>query len=445
MDKILTRKILGLKIGDILKCVILVVIGYCIAVMLGNFNCVEGLWVCNNKTECSVEECAADDAGDCGDNCDGWYIDKTGIMDQNGDGIPRVFRPNLIYTCAEDSNSQVGYQDEESCNAVAKGNIGNDHLGSTSTPACPNPAPTPPAPTPTPPTPATPVTPRTQAKAWVCSPNYGDSSSCDEWTVGQTNFPPGPKFPTKEECSANCSPPPPVDPPTPSDCTYSGDKYTGPTHRPLNQEWWKESAGRCGSCSTNITNCRKDMKNYLKYVEGVEPEKLSEAYNGFCLQTVGESISGERGDCGRIQLTKQLHKDCDTSPGSDACIDDKGQPIYIANPAYVSEEGRACKSYRDGSTFADMAWVKDSLTSQCNANCPDPADCTTTTTASPGCQYCGKLGACNQMVETESVQASLCCEVGSPEWKATWDSEELSCDDLGESAYVKKALMKKLE
>lgn len=125
------------------------------------------------------------------------------------------------------------------------------------------------------------------------------------------------------------------------------------------------------------------MKNYLKYVEGVEPEKLSEAYNGFCLQTVGESVSGERGDCGRIQLTKQLYKDCDTSTGSDACIDDQGQPIYIANPAYVSEEGRACKSYRDGSTFADMAWVEDSLDSPCKANCPNQDDCTTSNTFTP--------------------------------------------------------------
>ena len=62
----------------------------------------------------------------------------------------------------------------------------------------------------------------------------------------------------------------------------------------------------------------------------------------------------------------------------------------------------------------------------------------TDTPASPGCQYCEKLGPCNERAENELYQAIFCCEVGSSEWKATLNGKELSCDDLGESDYVKK-------
>ena len=443
MDKILTRKILGLKIGDILKCVILVVIGYCIAVMLGNCNCVEGYFVCSNKRYCTPEECGLADGelGDCNqDICPGWMVSDF------GDGTPEVFAPREIYECNKDPTSAVGYETLEACQEIANDEgmkQYHDVLPDivTTLPPCPNITPTPPAPppppTPTPPTPTPPTpTPTPPTKYWSCpggnNPSELKKFSYEECTPSSTYT----RWNSKSECEDWCRrpnpPPPPTPPPTPPVCTYSGDKHTGTKDSPLNQEWWKKSADRCESCSTNITNCREEMKNYLQYVEGVESEKLSEAYNGFCLQTVGESVSGERGDCGRIPLTKQLHKDCDTSLGSDACIDDQGQPIYIANPEYVSEEGRACKKYRDGSTFADMAWVEDSLDLPCNPNCPKRDECPPT--APSGCQSCEKLGACNERVEMDALRNILCCE-DSSYWQAaiaTGGDEErpVTCNEL---------------
>lgn len=412
MDKILTRKILGLKIGDILKCVILVVIGYCIAVMLGNCNCVEG-WCDNNSCNCADldTDCQGPnddgytypcpDSGNCldvrercGENTDCAPAARTILASQQGINEDDAVHE---YECVQGHWCRR-YTDGNPAGTCVKppggavGGFGGGRGGSYGG-WCVAPPPTPATPG-TPVTPETPVTPTPTppATVWTCQTTYATGDrDCYEHTVGSNHLPDNlTHWPTREKCSANCStpppPPPPSPPPTPKDCTYSGDKYTGPKDPPqsLNQEWWKESEGRCESCSTNITNCREEMKNYLQYVKGVESEKLSEAYNGFCLQTVGESVSGERGDCGRIKLTKdRLHvgMDCTTALGSDACIKD-GEQIYIPDPAHVEGGADTCKSYRGGD-LENMAWVKDSLDLPCEANCPDPDDCTTSNTFTP--------------------------------------------------------------
>ena len=132
--------------------------------------------------------------------------------------------------------------------------------------------------------------------------------------------------------------------------------------------------------------------NYLKYVKGFPSDKIISEYNGFCIQTVGGGENGERGDCGRKQLTTDLiHKNldtCNTLPDGKRCIDGEGQPIFITDPDNVKDGADTCKSYRAGDTFANMAWVKDSLdlqspNYQCNANCPNQEDCPTSNTFTP--------------------------------------------------------------
>lgn len=386
MDKILTKKILGLKVEDILKCVLLVGVGYCIAVMLGNCNCVEGLpFVCRAQTACSRDQCVNDDGTidlDC-EACPGWQL----IDPDDGTTQPWITSPSQLYTCESREGSNVGYGSREECIANTPYSLAEGPMGLSrkrgGVPECnaapPYSPPTPPPP-PTPPTPPAPMPPET---VWTCQTTYGTNShDCYEYAVNSKQLPKDrPNYLTEKECRANCSSPPP---PTPSVCTYSGDKYTGESQTPgsLNKEWWQDSEDRCNFCDDKISECREDMKNYLKYVDGVEPENLSKAYNGFCLQTIGTSLKG-RGDCGRTKLTKRLHKDkdCQTLPGSDVCIDidNENKPIYIADPANVKDGAKNCKSYRDGDTFANMAWVKDSLDSPCNANCPDEGECPTTT------------------------------------------------------------------
>ena len=395
MDKILTKKIIGLKVEDILKCVLLVGVGYCIAVMLGNCNCVEGLpFVCENTgpAKCTVEDCNADADNYCSqETCPGWQIDTTGFHGPD----PVIYTPSLLYTCVNQDGSGEGYGSLEECNT----NKPTVPVYSPRRPPCPNPDYSPPSPPPTPP----PI-----PQTIVC-----ENGSCNQYPTSEAADKTGNKInciqvidkifcgQAKADCAKKCNtpspptpppPPPPPPPPTPSDCTYSGDSKVGPTPTSFNQQWWKESDSRCGTCDTDINNCRKEMKNYLKYVRGVPSDKMISEYNGFCIQTVGGGENGERGDCGRIQLTTDLiHENsptCKTLPNSNACIDGEGQPIFITDPANVIGGADTCKSHRAGDTFANMAWVEDSLdlqspNYQCNANCPNQDDCPTSNTFTP--------------------------------------------------------------
>ena len=354
--------------------------------MLGNCNCVEGLpFVCVNRTSCSVDECglAVGERGNCNqDICPGWMVSDS------GDGTPEVFAPNLIYKCEESPGARNGYSDSPSCNRVATTEgesqyydvfMDNPSASVTTLSKCPNPPYSPP--TPPPPIPQT----------IVC-----ENGSCNQYPTSEAAGKTGNKINclevfgkidcdyAKADCEKNCNTPPPPKPPappTPSVCTYSGDSNVGGTPTSFDEQWWKDSEDRCGTCDTDIANCREDMKNYLKYVDGVDLDKTPEKYNGFCLQTIGTLTKG-RGDCGRTELTTdKLYKgkSCDTKKDSNVCIDDKEKTIYIADPANVKDGAKTCKSYRGGDTFANMAWVQDSLDSPCNANCPGEGECPTTT------------------------------------------------------------------
>ena len=158
MDKILANKFLGLKVEDILKCVLLVGVGYCIAVMLGNLNCVEGLpFVCSAQTACSREKCMQNGNIDpeC-QACPGWQL-----KDPDDGTEPWITTPSRLYTCADGGGSGEGYGSMAECVANTPYSLAEEPMGllnqRTGVPEC-NAAPPypPPAPPPTPPAPPTP-------------------------------------------------------------------------------------------------------------------------------------------------------------------------------------------------------------------------------------------------------------------------------------------------
>ena len=348
MDKILANKFLGLKVEDILKCVLLVGVGYCIAVMLGNFNCVEGLYQCSTgKTTCSMEEYD-------GGRCPGWEL---------ADGVPFISNFDEVLSCPDDDSSvDKGYQTREAC-LVQLSELRGDYTTSAqrgwvrSIDACPNPTPTVPA------TPATPVTPGTQAKAWVCSPIEGGGRACDEWTVGPKNFPPGPNFPTEEKCKAECTParppptpPAPAPPAPPTSCTYTGDRRvnntTTPKFKALNPEWWAGADVGDSSCSQEIANCRSDMVNWHTEYGG--------NYAGFCLQTIGDKDGNGRGSCGRQNVIMR-----------------NGQPGVISDRGTIGTDptnaAALCADTSTNKNAGNFAWVADTATSgddACDPGCP---------------------------------------------------------------------------
>jgi len=160
MDKILANKFLGLKVEDILKCVLLVGVGYCIAVMLGNFNCVEGLYQCTTGVNtCSTDEYEAG-------RCPGWQR-------QDGFNRDRPFISNFdeVLSCPDDDSSvDKGYQTQQECLlklSELRAQYNTDQPFVSRIDACPNPTPLTP---PTPPAPPAPPTPPSTCRY------YGDDA-----------------------------------------------------------------------------------------------------------------------------------------------------------------------------------------------------------------------------------------------------------------------------
>jgi len=159
MDKILANKFLGLKVEDILKCVLLVGVGYCIAVMLGNFNCVEGLpFVCSAQTACSREQCTQNGNIDLDcPACPGWQL-----KDPDDGTEPWITTPRRLYTCADGEGSGEGYGSMEECIGNTPYSLATGAMGllrqRTGVPECNPTPPTPPAPPPAPPAPPAPST-----------------------------------------------------------------------------------------------------------------------------------------------------------------------------------------------------------------------------------------------------------------------------------------------
>lgn len=451
MDKILTKKILGLKVEDILKCVILVVIGYCIAVMLGNCNCVEG-WTCERTSpqpdNCSAEMCGKenrtpDELGihaNCND-CKGW------IVDLNGDkaGIPYI--RDLRFECVNEGDD---FPTKDACDKWRQDKVSeyieekakaDKYQQGGSAPNCPRP-PTPPPPAPIP-------------QTIVC-----ENGSCNQYSTSEAAGKAGNKTPclnvydriycgqAKVECEKNCntppSPPPPSPPPSP--CTYTGDKRYNiyklrddePASNRLTEGWWRDSDQYGGdTCNEKISNCREELRNYYKYIKGEELNRSN--YNGFCLQTILGKNKDSRGDCPRKPLTTELIPSnlpsCNTKPNTNTCLDDEDQQIFITDPAVMTiNDGTGdfnCKSFNDGTTYANMAWVTDSLGEDgefsCNANCPIDNNLNTTNTNCLQCRV-----KCAAPYDT----LGWCCGDGSGGWKTRvpvvgGGTEEItSCDQL---------------
>ena len=458
MDKILTKKILGLKLEDILKCVLLVGVGYCIAAMLGNCNCVEGLgpFVCVNRTSCSVDDCGLGGAvGNCNqDICPGWMVSDF------GDGTPEVFAPDLIYKCEESPGAQNGYSDAPSCNraATTEGKsqyydvfMDNPSASVTTLSECPNPPYSPPTPaTPgTPVIPGTPVTPPTPTPTPTPVDCKGEWLPCGSDCIGrwkttvepQNGGKPCPSWFRVCNPGEDACPPKPTPTPTPpSPCTYTGDKRynegKNPTSNSLTEDWWRDSDQFGGTtCNEKINDCRQELENYFKYIKGEELNRGN--YTGFCLQTILGKNGDSRGDCPRKPLTTELSNIPCANTSDDACLDDNDQQIFITDPDVMTIEPQPlgtgefnCKSF-NGETYANMAWVTDSLSEdgkyQCNPNCPINDNLDTTNT---NCLKCGV--ECKAPYDTHG----WCCEDGSGDWKTRvpvigGGTEEItSCEQL---------------
>jgi hypothetical protein len=398
MDKILTRKILGLKIGDILKCVILVVIGYCIAVMLGNCNCVEG-WTCERTSpmpeECSAEMCGPGERTPAGshaecNNCNGWIVDLNG-----GAGIPYI--RDLRFECV---NGGDDFQTKDACDKWRQDNVSEyieekakagKYQQGGSAPNCPRP--------PTPPTPPSP--------AATCS-----DLTCPSGTRLREGF-------ADKEQGAN---------PESTCCTAISEencKYTGDSTRvdgELNKGWWRNAVIKENSCSTEIKNCRTDMLNWHT--------KYGGDYAGFCLQTLNNKDGKGRGACGRKKVDKE----------------DGSGFVNISDPGTIGTDPlEAANLCRDPHTNnnGNFAWVAESATAgidACNPHCPNGGEeeswvvNSTDTSAPTGCQYCEKLGPCNEKAKG-TWKKTLCCDEDSSYWRNDMVEYgldvELTCDEVG--------------
>ena len=410
MDKILTKKIFGLKLEDILKCVLLVGVGYCIAVMLGNCNCVEGVevgpFVCRAQTACSREQCVNDDGTidlDC-EACPGWQLKDP----DDGTTEPWITTPSQLYTCEPSEDPNVGYGSREECIANTPYSLSEGPMGlqkkrgvvteCNDAPPYPPPPPTPPPPAPTPPPPA-PTPPATKSFVVCETSHYTGSRNCVEHQVSdpkdlihfgpQRYFCEGPDGCKKalKKCQNDCKSPAPT---PPSECQYIGDsEHKSSDPGTLNQEWWMDS-NECENCVDNISMCREEMKNYLKYHKEV-PENTK--YTGFCLQTlVGTNNYKHRGDCARKKLTGGMVRESlrTGTPGLKCSYNEGGvknvcklndKTIFIADPNNFKGSGtfkKLCSA--TGGTMGNMAWVNDRP--ECNANCPNKETCPTTSSYS---------------------------------------------------------------
>lgn len=323
MDKILTKKILGLKVEDILKCVLLVGVGYCIAVMLGNCNCVEGLpFVCRAQTACSRDQCVNDDGTidlDC-EACPGWQL----IDPDDGTTQPWITSPSQLYTCESRKGSNVGYGSREECIANTPYSLAEGPMGLSrkrgGVPEC-NAAPPYSPPTPTP----------LKCREYNCPEGMENKNQNKEQGTD----------PISNCCTAESK----------ETCTYTGDS-TGDVVE-LSEDWWKQADIKDKSCSTEIENCRADMRNWHNYFGG--------EYKGFCLQTVSDlKDGGTRGSCGRFKVGEEYIAD----PG----IVGRGS---VETKPKLKDPETACKD--TAGSAGNFAWVAESDTRgihSCNPHCP---------------------------------------------------------------------------
>ena len=327
MDKILTKKILGLKVEDILKCVLLVGVGYCIAVMLGNCNCVEG-WTCKRTSPmpdtCSAEMCARNMSPDtlgahatCND-CPGWIIDLKG----DKAGIPYI--RDLSFKCVNEGDDPPtkdecdNWRQDKVSEYIEAHAIADKYQQGGIAPNCPKPPPPPP-------------TPPLKCREYNCPEGMEKKNQNKKQGTD----------PISNCCTAESK----------ETCTYTGDS-TGDVVE-LNKEWWQGADIEDKSCSTEIQNCRADMLNWRKKYSNTEYGK--KPYKGFCLQTVSDlKGGGTRGSCGR---------EVDKEHG------------FIANTGTIGvglkDPETECKNTDDNQ--GNFAWVAESDTRgihSCNPHCP---------------------------------------------------------------------------
>ena len=239
MDKILANKFLGLKVEDILKCVLLVGVGYCIAVMLGNLNCVEGLYQCTTGVNtCSTDEYEAG-------ACPGWQRE-----DGFNRGQPFISDFDEVLSCPDDDSSvDKGYPTRQDClvklsDLRTQYNVDAGRGWVTSIDACPNP--------PGPP-------------------------------------PPGPPGP----------PPTPPTPPPPSTCRYYGDDdhKTLTDSAPLDTAFWNKRSGGA-TCQTSKEECRSAWHNWATETGNPYTGFCIQTLKGGEPDDIGSNFSQNvRGDC----------------------------------------------------------------------------------------------------------------------------------------------------
>ena len=348
MDKILTKKILGLKVEDILKCVILVGVGYCIAVMLGNCNCVEGLpFVCRAQTACSRDQCVNDDGTidlDC-EACPGWQLKDP----DDGTTEPWITTPSRLYTCESREGSNVGYGSMEECIANTPYSLAEGPMGllrqRDGVPECNA------APPYSPPTP--PPLPR---QTIVC-----ENGSCNQYPTSEVAGKTGKKFnclkmfgkidcgQAKTECEKNCNTPPPP-PPPPSVCAYYGDGLTRSKSdsKALDSKFWRsrskhEQGEEVNECTDSIGICRDAWQKWADDTENT--------YTGFCIQTLKdgsyENASTVRGDCPLKDVNGKMVPDTWITSGN------------------TPEQNCTSKGKVGNGNAGDFAWVSETLDTEC--------------------------------------------------------------------------------
>jgi hypothetical protein len=395
MDKILTKKILGLKIGDILKCVILVVIGYCIAVMLGNCNCVEG-W-CDNKS-CNCADLDTDCQGPnddgytypcpdsgycldlrerCGENTDCAPAARTRLASQQGIDEAKAVNE---YECVQGHWCRR-YTDGSPAGTCVKppggavGGFDGDGGGGSYGGWCV--APPPPAPTPAPP----PI-----PQTIVC-----ENGSCNQYPTSVAKSKTGSKTDcrtlfgridcdvAKADCEKNCNtpPPPPPTPPTPSVCAYYGDGLTRRKRdsKELDSKFWRSrSAHKQGEevkeCRDSIGICRNAWQKWA--------DDNNKPYTGFCIQTLKD---------GKYEGAADVRGDCPLTPAPGGSIPDTWITYNNGKTPEQNCTSKDAVGPEGGKGNAgDFAWVSEKLdkTCKCEEDSGNTNIFTRSTTFRPG-------------------------------------------------------------